>query len=143
MNKRVWFLGVCLTAASLTAAHAERWSCSYDGQWTTFNSPERGRFVWKVDWNSTSRGWEVTGNYEDRFGLSELDGFCGEQSCSLRQVYKAGELRGQQFFWKGNYTDEAGSTSDRTVNRISGTWGKSRDARDGGDWRAVATCLKR
>ncbi len=141
MRSRSIFLAVCLGVAAMSPAFAERWLCEYDGQWSTFNSNEKGKFNWSVEWQGTRNGWEVTGDYEDRFGKSTLDGKCDDSSCRFGQTYRSGELKGKRYFWKGDYTDDLkGNTS---TNRIQGTWGTNSAANDGGNWRAVALCKQR
>lgn len=135
------FLMFTMLLGLTTTAQAEIWACNYDGQWSTFNSNDRGVFNWKVIWQSNAKdGWNITGDYTDQYGESVLNGTCSGRSCSLTQDYRNGQLQGKRYYWKGDYTDQMdGATS---INRFNGTWGTSSQASDGGKWNAVATCLR-
>ncbi|MFO0750553.1 MAG: hypothetical protein U1F43_33520 [Myxococcota bacterium] len=135
----------CLVASILAltslgaAAHAENWNCQYQGSWTTNSTGNTGEFNWSVLWTATGGGWRMQGEYDDRYGHSILDGKCSTSECTFRQTYRSGQLAGKVYYWQGNYSDDH-TRPGETVNRFTGTWGYSPDARDGGPWDAVAMC---
>ena len=137
-------LVMMVMAAGLTMAvpaQAETWSCDYDGSWSTFGNSDRGRFKWRMVWQSkTNGGWRVTGAYSDSYGQSVLEGNCNDRACMLKQVYQSGKLAGNEYFWKGRYSDES-SGDAKTINRFEGTWGNSPSASDG-EWKAIAVCTR-
>ena len=123
------------------AAHAEMWNCDYDGSWDTFDSSNQGSFQWHVIWQSSARGgWNLTGDYEDRYGESTLNGSCNDHSCLLKQAYSSGELEGKNYYWRGDYTDDL--DGDTSVNNFTGTWGTTSAAENGGNWHAIANCTR-
>lgn len=123
-------------------AQAERWLCDYDGQWSTLNSSDKGRFTWSVVWESNAKGgWDINGAYTDEYGKSLLSGNCNNRYCTMTQLYHSGELKGKEYFWKGNYSDQARGDGE-TINRFEGTWGSSSSANEG-LWRAVANCVRK
>ncbi|BBL75721.1 hypothetical protein [Methylomagnum ishizawai] len=142
MRKKLASITMLLGLMLALPVQAEIWICDYDGSWSTFGSNNKGRFTWNVFWKGKAGvGWEIDGEYTDRYGKSLLDGNCNDHTCSLTQVYRSGELNGKQYFWKGNYTDEAIGNA-KTINRFEGTWGATPSAGDG-LWRAVATCIRK
>ena len=141
MQRKLAAIPLLLSLAIATPAQAEIWSCLYNGDWSTFNSTNKGKFNWSVVWQGKSGGsWKITGDYSDRYGNSVLNGSCNNYACNLTQVYQSGELKGNKYFWKGQYTDET-SDSGKTINRFEGTWGETPKASDG-PWQAIATCTK-
>jgi hypothetical protein len=123
-------------------ARADRWRCEYKGDWTNTNDGNGGRFTWSLMWESRDGGWKVTGDYEDRYGSSTLDGHCRDKRCTLDQHYTSGQLDGKWYYWQGTYSD----TNDgpgRTINTFTGTWGNAPNHRgSGGEWKAKAVCRK-
>lgn len=140
MHTKLTSLIMALSFIIAIPAQAETWSCEYDGSWLTYNSSNKGSFNWSVIWKSKPGGWEITGNYSDRYGISVLNGNCNNHACSLTQVYQSGELSGNQYFWKGKYTDQANG-SNKTINRFEGSWGSTPRANEG-SWQALATCVR-
>jgi len=131
-----------LVAAVPTHAETETWNCSYDGTWDTFNSSNEGVFNWQVTWQLNDEGqWDITGSYSDRYGDSILDGACNDDSCLLSQVYSSGDLQGKRYYWRGDYQDEQ-TNNTTTTNSFTGTWGTNKKATDGGNWKAIATCIR-
>lgn len=130
---------VLIGLAVIVPVYAETWMCKYDGTWSAFNSAEKGKFTWNMSWEGkTSTGWEITGDYNDHYGTSSLNGQCNRQTCELVQIYHSGRLNGKRYFWKGNYADKK-IDSENTMNQFEGTWGHAPGATDG-LWRATATC---
>ena len=117
--------------AMTTTAAAETWECRYTGHWTTEDSGNAGDFTWLLTWRTAGAGWELTGNYTDRYGKSTLDGHCQQSECKMRQHSVSGSLDGKTYFWRGTYTDSADG-NDRTINKFTGTWGDSPDHRSNG-----------
>jgi hypothetical protein len=139
MISKLAIVAVLIGLSASTSVRAEAWTCTFDGNWTRYNSSERGEFMWNVLWTSSGRsGWKITGDYSDDYGDSILDGDCNDRSCTLTQIYQNGQLAGNRYTWKGNYSDESVG-GGRTINRFDGTWGESSSARDGA-WRATAIC---
>lgn len=128
-------------AASGSLAMADDWTCSYQGSWTTTSTGNVGNFEWTVEWTSTSSGWHMIGEYDDKYGHAMLDGDCSNKACKFTQTYTTGELNGKVYYWQGSYTDE-GTRNGESVNRFKGTWGYNAASKDGGPWNAVAMCRK-
>gem|GEM_PF-2348172 len=142
MHRKLVSMVMLLGLTTTVSAHAEAWSCEYDGSWSTFNSGDKDTFHWSVIWQGEAGGnWKITGDYNDNYGKSALNGNCSKQICNVTQVYQSGTLSGKQYFWKGKYTDQA-SGNGKTLNRFEGTWGAKPNASDG-PWKAVATCTKK
>lgn len=136
-----YIAALLLSAGLVLPAQAEIWLCDYDGHWSTLNSNDKGVFSWNVVWESNARGgWDINGAYTDEYGKSLLSGSCNDRYCKLNQVYHSGELKGKEYFWKGNYSDQANG-NNKTINRFEGTWGTTPSAGDG-LWRAVASCVR-
>jgi hypothetical protein len=131
---------VMVVVASNDVAFAEQWQCDYKGKWSTTGTSDSGLFDWKLKWTSKPGGWEVAGNYKDKYGESTLDGSCENKQCTLTQAYFKGELDGNKYTWAGKYTDKWESKS-RTTSTFTGTWRAHHNANHG-VWNATAVCNK-
>ena len=142
MKKRALSFALSMISLFATVAPAfavETWTCNYKGRWTTNASKNAGDFNWVVYWVKDAKaGWNVLGNYHDRYGFSWFDGDCNNNKCTFNQTYKQGELKGSTYIWKGSYTDKT-LAKGKTLNTISGNWG-TKDQPVQGKWNAKATC---
>lgn len=120
------------------AAHAETWKCQYKGRWATEGGSPNGTLGWKLDWNGETTVWAVSGTDRDQYGQSALAGTCEAGSCTIKQVYKDGKLKGIDYIWTGTYTDKALGTG-KTENAFTGTWAAS-DGLTKGTWNAKGNC---
>ncbi|MDX1957622.1 MAG: hypothetical protein SFU98_03565 [Leptospiraceae bacterium] len=120
---------------------ADSWNCDYNGTWSSKSETEG--FSWKLNWSpgSAPGNWILTGDYDDKYGSSHLDGTCSSKKCKLTQTYQSGQLNGKVYYWAGTYSDKVVSAT-QTTNTFSGTWGTTANATGGGTWKATAKCNK-
>lgn len=143
MNAKRFAVVAAVILGTSASAFAETWECDYKGRWTTSETNNTGEFAWRVDWASGEAGkWAITGDYDDAYGHSYLDGTCANHTCNFSQTYKTGQLKGKVYFWTGTYKDKVES-KEKTINTFVGTWGTTAaDRTNGGPWSATAAYHK-
>lgn len=126
-------LAVAATAfCSLSAQDFPKVACIYSGTWQGNSSDSgSGPIQWKIQQQEICCGmWgiELTGSGSDSYGSYKLSGSCGDGSCFVEQVYVSGQLKGSEYYYKGDYQM---NNQTMEMTSINGQWGEKNKAASG------------